>query len=474
MTKNGIISLRALWFSFIVLTIFGVLVVTIYLSTDGTVGPLTWGSAQALLEKLGGGDAANYLRIGLDLQDGRLSSENLWILNLWPPGMTFLYTGLLYLPGSLIPKMVVVSVVFWAFAGALVASILAARMRRLVVFLFLFYWAFGTAAFSWLLGTGLLYSDGIGSALLIIFIALAFLAGENRPDSSLSSRRRVFFALLAGFSLAVSLYFRWAYLVVVVFIVVFAVLGILWFAVRSFVSRRTVVSDSKRDVKRPEAIQVLAGLAIGVIVVVAPWTAYVAVVLHPGNPAWSTGDYQWAQRWLTDAQLINGGASFLAEGGANWACKVAPERCLELNPIAVANDSEDYPTLRDEALAAAVTNPIEFVANRLTFGTRAAFSLPGSPVGSFSGIEYGVLGAAMFLAMASLLVRFFRRNVLFSCTLLLSGMGLLAALAVAHFETRYLIPITLVVGVSTFLLSSNLRFLGQDRRVIDDTLATPN
>jgi hypothetical protein len=284
---------------------------------------------------------------------------------------------------------------------------------------------------------------------------------------------RVVFALMAGLSLGISLYFRWAFLLVVVLVVAFAVIGILYISFRQMMSLRVRGMETQRKFHSQGAMKILAALGIGVIVAIAPWTAYAGLVLHPGNPTWSTGDYQWAQRWLTDSQLKGEGAIFLEEGGANWACKIAPDKCLVLNPVAVANDAKDYLALRDEALTAVVIHPIDFIANRLDFGTRAAFSLPGSSVGSFSGIGYGVLAAVMFLAMSTLLVRFFKRNVPFSSVLVLAGVGIVAALGVAHFETRYLIPLTLVVGVSTFLLATNLRSLRKKQNSKDVTTPTP-
>lgn len=447
-----LMSQKTFFISFIALFIFAVVVEAIFLATDSVVGAFTWSTLDDLINSLGGVDAANYLRIGKDLSDGVLSNENMWILNLWPPGMPVLYTVLLAVPGSIVLKMLIISSICWALAGAFTLSLLAPSGSKVAIIGFLIFWLIISNPYAWTLGNGILFSDGIGAALLIIFINLIFLINKQVTfEGNYFNKRIVMLSLIAGLSLGLSLTFRWAFVVSVALVSIISLLFSIYLLLKLAINSFKMPSESNQN----KYFKVFISISLGIFIAILPWTIVTQIKLHPGNPTWSMGDYQWGQRWLTDQQLNVAGASFLVEGNANWACEISPERCKVLNKISLSGDSSKYTYLRDEAIKAAITHPIEFIANRSDVLFRSLFSSPNSKVGSFDSIGYGVLNTLMAMCFIFLAIITRKQFKLYVLMVTSTISGLLIALGIAHVENRYLIPIVTLLGTSAFTLLSS-------------------
>jgi hypothetical protein len=442
-------SVKYMFLGTLVLFTFALISESLFLSSGSLVGKLTWNETTELINALGGKDAANYLRIGLDLSDGVLTSSNLWILNLWPPGMPALYTLLIILPGTVVPKMVLVSSLLWAVAGGITTAIIKPFGSKFALVGFIFFWTLFSNPFAWVLGNGILFSDGIGSSLLVIFLGLIFVINRMLIDRSKTrTKSLITISISAGLVLGVTLAFRWAFVIVVTLIGVFA---LIW-AMRAIISLTIKKSSKSESGETKNIFVVFVSLGLGMFIAILPWTLVTQFILHPGNPTWSMGDYQWAQRWLTDDQLNKAGAGFLVEGNANWACEISPEDCSIMNSIALSSDGQKYDFLRNAAIAAAASHPVEFTKNRFDAFGRAWFSSPGSKVGSFDSVGYGIINMLIGVAFFILTFKMRKKFKIYVSVVSLLVLGLIAALFVAHLENRYLIPLITTLGVSAFTL----------------------
>lgn len=446
-----LMSQKTFYVSFIALFFFAVVVEAIFLATDNVVGAFTWSNLDDLINSLGGVDAANYLRIGKDISDGVLSNENIWILNLWPPGMPVLYTVLIAIPGSVVVKMVIFSSLFWALAGAFSLSLITPSRSKLATIGFLVFWLLISNPYAWTLGNGIMFSDGLGAALLIVFVNLIFLINKKlNTEGNYFNKRIVILSLLAGLSLGLSLTFRWAFVVSVALVSIFSLLCSVYFLLK--LSIKHFIGPSGQEQKN--YFTVLITISLGIFLAVLPWTIVTQFKLHPGNPTWSMGDYQWGQRWLTDIQLSQANAGFLVEGNANWACEISPEQCIELNKIALSGDGSKYTYLRDEAIKAAIAHPVEYIANRSEVLFRAYFSSPNSKVGSFDSIGYGIVNSLISFSFVFLAIISWKKYKLYVLMATITISGLLIALGIAHVENRYLIPLVSLLGATAFTLLS--------------------
>ena len=450
-TNKQYISYKYLLLGNLLFFVFALITESLFLSSDPLVGARTWSNTTELINALGGVDAANYLRIGQDLSDGTLTSDNLWILNLWPPGMPALYTLLIFLPGAIVPKMVLVSSLLWATAGGITTAIIEPFGSKYALVGFIAFWILFSNPFAWTLGNGILFSDGIGASLLVIFIALIFIINRKIIDRSKSQiKSLITLSITAGLVLGITLTFRWAFVILVTLIGLFALICAIS-AAMIFAIKKT----SKR-IKTTSKNMFIMGisLGLGIFIAILPWTMVTQFKLHPGNPTWSMGDYQWAQRWLTDDQLNKAGAGFLVEGNANWACEISPEDCSIMNDVAVSNDGQNYDFLKNAAISAATKHPIEFAQNRLDAFSRAWFSSPGSKVGSFDSVGYGLIDILIGIAFIILAFKSRKQFKIYVSIVSLIILGLVAALSVAHLENRYLIPLITTLGVAAFTLGS--------------------
>jgi hypothetical protein len=447
--KKYYFSLKYMLLGTLFLFAFALISESLFLSTDSLVGSRTWSNTSELINALGGVDAANYLRIGLDLSDGVLTSNNLWILNLWPPGMPALYTLLLILPGTLVPKMVLVSSLLWAVAGGITTAIIKPFGSKFALVGFILFWTLFSNPYAWVLGNGILFSDGIGSSLLVIFLGMIFVINRMLIDRRIMKvQSLIFLSISAGLVLGVTLTFRWAFVIVVTFIGVFA---LIW-ALRALIDLVIKKPSTSESGETKNIFLFFISLGLGIFIAILPWTLVTQFKLHPGNPTWSMGDYQWAQRWLTDDQLNKAGAGFLVEGNANWACEISPEDCSIMNGIALTNDGQKYDFLRNAAISVAAHHPVEFAINRFDAFGRAWFSSPGSKVGSFDSVGYGLINISIGAAFIILAFKMRKKFKIYVSVVSLLVLGLIAALFVAHLENRYLVPLITTLGVAAFTL----------------------
>lgn len=402
----------------------------------------TTASIDELIPVLGLTDAGSYLKAAVDLQDGSMSTENRWVLGLWPPGMPVILATMVKLGGGASPVlgMVFLLCVLWSAVLATAALFLIPRRGYITFAIFGFMWV-GTPIFTgWTIHDGVLGSDGLATALgTLVTIGLLWAAVAKTRERP----RFLLFALL-GLGLAALAHLR-----IMWFYAVPAALGVL--AVIVLVRILVMWARGRKDQIRRERRGYLEWGTLAVMFVIActPWTLYVGTRLHPGNFSWSTGDYQWAQLWMTDEHLNNNGAGFLENGGGNWPCDLDPQRCGELAEIEFSTDLpyggqgvNSFSDFQEEALKVALTNPAEFIADRTEVTVETWLSVPGEAVGSYDNLGFGLATLAAFFASLVILVRdgIRRRSAAAVLVFLILGANI-GVVWLTHFETRYVVPL---------------------------------
>ena len=398
-------------------------------------------SISELLPLLGSSDAGSYLTAAVDLQDGSITPENQWILNLWPPGMPVLLAVMIKVTGGASPivPMVILICCLWSLVLVCVSWWIIPRQGYLTLAVFAGLWIGSPAFTAWTTNNGVLGSDGLATAIsALVAIGLISVGGTATAGKT----RWVLFALL-GMGLALLAYLRiiWFYAVPTALGVLACIVAIrliiLW------LSRRA--GSPRRDRRRFIEWGVLAAVFLATC---APWTIFVGHVLHPGDYSWSQSDYQWAHLWMSDEYLVANGAGFLETGGANWPCHIAAERCKQLADIELSAeypydgiDGSSFDTFRSEALATAYSHPVQFISDRTDFTLRTWLSTPGNAVGGFDNLFFGSLSLVLFLASVGILIRdSIRRRAGSLLIFLLLGANI-GVLWLTHFETRYVIPL---------------------------------
>lgn len=397
-------------------------------------------SAASLIPQLGASDAGSYLGAALDLQDGQITTEYLWVLNLWPPGMPLILATMIKLGGGASPviPMIVLICLLWSAVFTVLASIVLKRRGYVLMALFAVVWLLSPVFTGWTIQRGVLGSDGLATAIAaLVAIGLMQIVTSTRSTRLWWLH---FVGLGIGFAALAHLRIMWFYALPAAMLVLAAIAGARMAYLR-LAKKQRGLGDEKR------AYLGWLVLFATFVALCTPWTVIGAVKLHPGSLSWSQGDYQFAQLWMSDDDLVDIGGSFLVAGGANWACDLAPSECAQ---IALQEDESAHPYggdppntfthLRNEAFSVALTHPGEFAANRSDFTVRTWLSTPGEGVGSFTNVGFGVATLLAFAAALGILLYRSRRSAAALCLFLVLGANM-AILWLTHFETRYVVPL---------------------------------
>lgn len=402
-------------------------------------------TASDLIKMFGGSDMGSYLVLARDLSNLSISPENIWILNLWPPGQAILET-ISILTG---PLFVFTYVAITSFALVLPSLILwdyhDSREKFVIKFvpkIAAILWLISPLVFEYSISdSGLFGADLQGIALL----SSSYLLFEKAIRES-DEKSAIRYGLLAGALLGSALYFRWAFILILLPTLLLLTLSFL-------VSSRAVKPPYLQ--KKPFSTFVHSNPAtykwilISTALTVLPWTLVAIIVLHPFNPTWSMSDYIWAQRWLFDSDLISQGGKWAVDGGLNWGCNLAgPKECSEFRKIALANDPGTYGFLRNAALNLAATNPTDFFAVR--FGNISNYwyqpmGASGSVIGNFL-----LASTTIFALITSLLMFILHKDRARAIRHILISVLLFTAPLLEHWEGRYFFP---MMSIAFFYLS---------------------
>jgi hypothetical protein len=428
-------------------------------------------SPQQLLNVLGFSDSGNYLRGAIDLQDLQVSTDNRWIFNLWPPGQMLLLALIISFGFPPVFTLIIVFTMLWSIVGAaIVLKALQGKFWYLVFPCFSILWFTDSPFVGWNQSEGAIGTDGIGTAVLcLLFVYFSVLWNKIQLGAS-------FNPWISGFVVAASLSFLSHLRIIFLFCIVSSLILILFRKIAGLGYAR--LNPSQRPNRNLDALGVqsiqksklLLVILILFSVSLVPFTVY--KYQKTGSFSWSNSDYQWAQRWMTDAYLLKNSAGFLVEGGANWACEIDPVKCREIqksellaeNPYSGFN-RYDYSEFRNLAFVSIVNNPLDFLENRISFVGKSFTSDAGAPVGSNGNFFRGIIFLVMYLYLVVRGIRRFLHLNDFELFTLFMMVGLLAPLFVAHFETRYLIPVqAMTLVVFTFYASNFLKPVKSNKR----------
>ena len=419
--------------------------------------PLLANTTEAIATVCPGPDACYYLSSGLELlETGTISSENYWILNFWPPGVSIgsALEILIARSGLALP---VVAGGISIFAWTLVLSLWHRRLSKLVgqlaSILTVFAIALSQPMRGWYLGDGLFYAESMATlfalgALLVLVSQGA--ANSRRLEPDRRSDVRAGFG--AGLLLAGAAYFRSPFEVAGQAFTVFVLI-----AAGSAMFTRAVRSRSWGAAfsALPPNVLGLAAVA-GFHAVTIPWRIVAASRIRPGDFRWSlAGDLGWNQVWMPTPYLEEQGAFWLIEGTRNTPCRIDEERCLEIFQTEMASGNPYFggartlTELRNNALDVMLNHPLEWLWIKAEAFPRFWFRVPTS-VDRFEFLENGIVLLGLVAVCILGWWRIPRTAYIFYISVLVATM---VPMIVFHYEDRYLYSLkTLTIPVIALCL----------------------
>lgn len=391
-----------------------------------------------LIQKgVGWNDPTSFALAARDIYEtGWIRIENVWIFNLWPPGLPMIEAAILSIFGREAPLLFILQVIA-VILHTSVAFTFYVILRRytngtLALVTAILPFVFPVTQAYLLQPTGVAF----GETFAVGFFFLGMLASVDAISRPNYTR-----AMIAGIALSLSAYIR-SQFEVILSIQAIVALALLLLAVTGMLRRITAQSV---NVAKLLCVVIIVLSAQGALL---PWRIH---NLHQrGTVQWvSTSAITARNSVMSDADLIAIGGGFVVLGGGNVACKVAPQTCGNLDHA----QSLFYETF--------IQNPVEWLSYKASLMPKYWFAPIGSWVfvqheASLSDIIYNSI-LAITICIASVMTwtsKSLRRHetwlaiALFNTTLFFSY----GAIAVfVQFEARYLY-FPKVIGIMLFLL----------------------
>jgi hypothetical protein len=408
-------------------------------------------------EIFGASDAGSYLSAAIQLDSfSRMSTDTLWVLNLWPPGMFTLEAALL----RALPNDDWFGIALGGLTAVLWGSLLgylAWLLSKLCGFVISACVLCISIAFGpihdWILDSGLFYADGFG----VYFLLLGIIFAISGLEVSRRTHSITLLAVLSGISFALAAYFRATYINLLYPLIFCTVIFTLLFFIK--LAGETKISNVNL-LKLLKPILFVSVALFSFFTLVNPWMNYLEKEVR-GTREWSVvGDTFITGMWV-DRELQ---PDFLQ--GVGWACTIDEKECLEIRtlqenfgaPNFVVKDdgvtgsngvlsSKDL--LRRGAITA-LTHPIEYVVDRFNFiGTAWNTSEIGQinyPLGLL------LIGFVYFFFHRLIVDKESRRTIFIFVTFVYAVVFI--PYLIGHIEIRYLLPFKLIPLLLPALLVS--------------------
>lgn len=412
-------------------------------------------NAEEARQAFGASDGGSYLQAALGLRDlGPWGiGGNEWIYGNWPPGMVVLNLLLLLIERTTgIPYvLLLVSAVsaIWTLILTRIAQVLERRKFGVGV-AFLLVLSLSSVGHP-ILTVWSAYADGLAAGFLVLA------AVELFHEGPLSRNHLASVYLRAAIFLSLAMHFRATYETVATFLVVVtAVLALAWFALSILLSRSFVF-----EWRNPVTSVFIVALASQVVSI--PWRLIAGTFIRPGDFRWATTlDSMPAMRWFP-TDLYSKEAGFLRVGHANFGCINDPVKCEEIRGIEQTsaapytgggNFSQEQ--FQEELIQSFLNHPLTYFLERISMFFNGFLSTTGGELGDWRIFEALLLLVGFVVAMF-FLVKNQEAGLAGLLMAFLSIGALSGVLLFFHMETRYLLPVKLLMMSVIFIFLSQRR-----------------
>lgn len=404
-------------------------------------------SPEKIRELYGQGDAGSYLDVALTLSKFRgISPEQYFFIHTWAPGQPIFLTLLIFLTKLGIPIFIsafVINVFFWVFFSFIVHRTTSNFSVRLI-FHFFYILFLLSSDMLWMVHSGLLYSEGLSN---IFFVYSFYLTLHFIIRNKLTAWRIMLISMLISASMLIRYTLENGYV-----LTIFVLIVSLFY---SIISRKKKYTDNFAK---------LIAIFLIAFLFTVPWRIINKYKYDMDTFALSnTSSWSAYGIWLPDSDPV---AMYWAPYGGNWACRVDPIKCAEINSKGLTNYDSRF--FYGEAIKSAIINPIKFFKERLSI--LDDFYIGNSP-NKFKDVQvyYSFSTIVMLLSLFYFLIK--KRIYLITLPFLLIVPTLASSLVfflLTHYEYRYFINFKISIFLLFFLL---IKMITQSRLDIDSRLS---
>lgn len=414
-------------------------------------------SPQAIRNAWGPGDAGSLLDAAITwAQLKNLNPDTqFWIVRLWSPGMSIIEVPLIWLTKIGIPifwSLLSVTIALWVLNFTLVLRMLKSNKELFLGFIVIIILV-NSWDFQYILREGLFYTEGLGYGLLflgLLYISKTIASEEVAP---IGKKQKV----IAGILVGGSIWIRHTQDTALIFTIFIFCVALSYYKIKpqliKLVNQEKFIQikqEQKKTVKLQSTIRSVLVIFLIALLITIPWRVIADQVFGSVKYSMSSapqlvGPGLWLDK---SAEAENYWVPF----GVNWACRIDTTECERINSLGFSSFKNSK--LLELAIISALTNPVAYIQERYSFLTK--FWISNDPTSSIKFKIASILPLFYLLIIPLKKRKKWNSRMAIIAPMWLSFILLTAGqLAVTHFESRYFIPIRLLlIGLFFSLIQS--------------------
>ncbi len=305
-------------------------------------------------------DPASYFLGAQKFLYGWLKGNDAWFLGCWPPGFFLVESFFMKVLGINCPIifcLLISAVILWSFALWSFYLTLTQWQSRLLSAILSLSLCFTQLFRYFFLGSGVILSESLSTALLVICFSLS---ARN------VNRRRLQYCLAAGICLALAAYIRAQFEIFSLFLLSLMIALVI---IRLLFSRsyRQMITTHSSKIFLTIPLHRLLLVAASAQIIMLPYRIY--NYNQSATIAWVQLDYYWKNMWHSPAVIMKEHGSLALLGGLNVAAQTSPKLAAEIQNC-VDKFGQNYFSdnfYKQAAIKTLIKNPIKWFTLKASY-----------------------------------------------------------------------------------------------------------
>jgi hypothetical protein len=423
----------------------------------GQISIANTSSPQAIRNAWGPGDAGSLLDAAITwAQLKNLNPDTqFWIVRLWSPGMSIIEVPLIWLTKIGIPifwSLLSITITLWVINFTLVLRMMKSNKEIFLGFIVIIILV-NSWDFQYILREGLFYTEGLGYGLLFLGLLYISKTIASEEASPIRNKQKV----IAGILVGASIWIRHTQDTALIFTIIIFCLALSYSKIKpqliKLVNQEKLIKinqERKNRLRLQSTIKSVVAIFLIALLITIPWRVISDQVFGGVKYSMSSapgliGPGLWLDKSV-EAE------NYWVPYGVNWACRIDTIECERINSLGFSSFKNSE--LLELAIISALTHPVDYIQERYSFLT--TFWISNDPPSSIKFKIASVLPLFYFLIIPLKKKRKWNSRISIIASMWIIYILLtVAQLAIIHFESRYFIPIRLLlIGLFFSLIQS--------------------
>jgi hypothetical protein len=434
----------------------------------GQISIANTSSPQAIRNAWGPGDAGSLLDAAITwAQLKNLNPDTqFWIVRLWSPGMSIIEVPLIWLTKIGIPifwSLLSITITLWVINFTLVLRMMKSNKEILLGFIVIIILV-NSWDFQYILREGLFYTEGLGYGLLFLGLLYISKTIASEEASPIRNKQKV----IAGILVGASIWIRHTTDTALIFTIIIFCLALSYSKIKpqliKLVNQEKLIKINqvrKNRLRLQSTIKSVIAIFLIALLITIPWRVISDQVFGGVKYSMSSAPRLIGPGLWLDKSVE--AENYWVPFGVNWACRIDTIECERINSLGFSSFKNSE--LLELAIISALTHPVDYIQERYSFLT--TFWISNDPPSSIKFKIASVLPLFYFLIIPLKKKRKWNSRISIIASMWIIYILLtVAQLAIIHFESRYFIPIRLLlIGLffslihSTHLAEKKIKFI---------------